>query len=64
MKKSFNNGIVIPAKIRGCDKCRSKILCKTCINQVNENKEFEADLNLLNRKSSNDFGHMLPYYKQ
>ena len=25
-------------------------------------KEFEANLNLLKRKTPNDFGYMLPYY--
>ena len=60
--KSFNNGIVIPAKMRGCDDCRGKILCVTCNNQINEIKEFEANLNLSKRKAPNEFGHMLPYF--
>ena len=62
-KKSFNNGIVIPTKMRQCNACKDRILCATCNNQINESKEFEANLNLIKReKKTNDFGHMLPYY--
>ena len=61
-KKSFNNGIVIPAKMRRCDKCRGKILCATCNNQINENKEFEANLNLLKREAPKEFGYMLSFF--
>ena len=35
-KNSFINGIIIPAKMRGCDNSRGKILCVTCDNQINE----------------------------
>ena len=61
-KKSFDNGITIPAKMRFCNKCNDKKLCDKCNNQINENKEFEANLNLLKRDKPNDCGHMLPYY--
>ena len=61
-KKSFNNGIVIPTKMRHCNTCKDGILCITCNNQINEHKEFEANLNLLKRDVPNRFGHMLPYY--
>ena len=61
-KKSFNIGIVIPAKLRRCDKCRGKTWCATCNNQPNENEEFEADLILLKREDPNKFGYMLPYF--
>ena len=61
-KKSFNNGIVIPTKMRHCNACKDGILCITCNNLLNENKEFEANLNLLKRDVPNQFGHMLPYY--
>ena len=47
--------------MRGCDKCRGKILCVTCINQINENKEFEANLKLLKREAPKDIGYMFPY---
>ena len=38
-------------------------MCNKCNNQINENKEFEAILNLLKREKPNGCGHMLPYYK-
>ena len=59
-KKSFDNGVIIPTKMRQCNVCKDGILCTTCNNQINENKKFEANLNLL--KTPNDFGYMLPYY--
>ena len=62
-KKSFNNGVIIPTKMRRCNACKDGILCSTCNNQINENKEFEANLNLLKREAPNRFGHMLPYYE-
>ena len=43
-KKSFINGIVKPAKIGSCDECRGKTLCATCNFQINDNKDFEANL--------------------
>ena len=61
-KKSFDNGVIIPTKMRQCNECKDGMLCITSNNQINENKEFEANLNLLKRKTPNDFGHMLPYY--
>ena len=62
-KKSLNNGISIPTKMRRCNECEDGILCTTCNNQVNENKVFEANLNLLKRKALKEFGYMLPYYE-
>ena len=59
-KKSFNNGIIIPTKMRQCNECKDGKLCATCNNLINENKEFEANLNLLKRDVPNQFGHMLP----
>ena len=61
-KKSFNNGIVIPTKKRQCNECKNEILCTKCSLLINENKEFEANLNLLKTDVPNRFGHMLPYY--
>ena len=61
-KKSFENGVIIPTKMRQCNVCKDGIICSTCNNQINENKEFEANLNLLKRKAPNEFGYMLPYY--
>ena len=48
--------------MRRCNNCNGETPCSECKNQVNENKEFEANLNLLKRDVSNQFGHRLPYY--
>ena len=61
-KKSFDSGIIIPAKMRFCNDCNDKIMCYRCNIQINENKEFEANLNELKRHPPNDFGYMLPYF--
>ena len=63
LEKSFKSGIVIPAKVRLCKECTDKIICDRCSIQINENKEFEANLYLLKRPPVNQFGHMLPLYK-
>ena len=63
-KKSFESGIIIPSKMRFCNECNDNKMCIKCNNQINENKEFEANLNLLKRKAPNEFGYMLPYYTQ
>ena len=39
-------------------------MCNKCITQVNENKEFDAFLNLLERETPNEYGCMLPYFKK
>ena len=41
-KKSFDTGIIIPTKMRFCNKCNNKKLCDICNNQINENKKIEA----------------------
>ena len=46
LKKSFINGVLIPVKMRRCRKCNVEKLCTTCINQVNETKQFQVNLNL------------------
>ena len=48
--------------MRQCYKCKDGILCTTCNDQVNENKEFGDSLDLLKREAPNEFGYMLPYY--
>ena len=50
-KKSFNNGVIIPTKMRQCNACKEEILCTTCFNQINGNKGFEANSYLLKRKT-------------
>ena len=61
-KKSFNNGIVIPTKMKGCNECKDGILCPTCNNQVIENKEVEANLSEVKRHPPNTFGHIVRYF--
>ena len=61
-KKSFDSGVIIPAKMRFCNECSDEKICNNCNNRINENKEFEADIKLLKRKASNELGYMLPYY--
>ena len=60
-KKSFSSGNKIPTKMKRCKKCSNDIICDKCIILINENKQFEANPNLLKRQPSNQFGHMLPY---
>ena len=38
-------------------------MCSKCNNKINENKEFEANINEPKRHPPSEFGHMLPYYK-
>ena len=52
-KKSFKNGIGIPTKMRQCNKCKDGIASTTCNNQINENEEFEVNLNELKRHAPN-----------
>ena len=59
-KNSFINGIRLPTKMRLCDECKYGMLCTTCTNQVNENKEFETKLILLKRRVPIEFVLMLP----
>ena len=55
-KKSFQSGIFIPTKLRFCNECNDNKMCVKCNNQINENKEFEANLSLLKRKAPKKFG--------
>ena len=61
-KKSFSQGVVIPHKMRNCNKCTKDIICDDCDKLVNQNKEFSANLNELKREKPNDLSHMLPKY--
>ena len=58
-RKSFNSGVVLPAKMRFCNECSKEKCCDRCNIQINENKVIEANLNLLRRQAPNQFGHML-----
>ena len=44
MEKSFNHGIIIPTKMRRCNKRKGEIFCDRGDNQINENKDFEANI--------------------
>ena len=61
-KKSFDSGIIIPTKKRFCNECNDKKMRGKCNFQINENKEFEAILNEIERHPLNEFGHMLLYH--
>ena len=60
MEKSFSHGVIIPHKMKNCNKCLKNILCDDCDKLVNQNKELSANLNDLKREKPNDFVHMLP----
>ena len=62
-KKSFDSGIIIPMKKRFCNESNEKKMRIKCNNQINENKEFRADLNELKRHPPKEFDYMFPYYK-
>ena len=59
-KKSFSMGVVIPHKMRSCNKCSKDVVCDGCDKLVNQRKEFSVNLNDLKRQAPNEFGHMLP----
>ena len=61
-KKSFDSWIIIPTKMRFCNECKDKKICDKCTNKINENKDFEANLNELKRHPPDKFGRMLPYH--
>ena len=61
-KKSFSMVVVIPHKLRNCNKCTKDILCGDCYKLVNQNEDFSANLNEIKRQPLNEFGHMLPKY--
>ena len=60
-KKSFITGVVIPAKMRSCNECNDKKMSDRCNKQVNENKNFEPNLNLLETQAPSLFSRMLPF---
>ena len=58
LKKSSDNGIVTPAKVRICNECSKDKCCDRCNSQVKEDKEFEAKMNLIKRKAPNEIGEV------
>ena len=63
-KKLFNSGILTPTKMRFFNESNNQRMCNNSNNLVNENKNIEANLNLLKRQPANEFGHMLPHFKE
>ena len=64
-KKSFDNGSITRSEMKYCNECSNDKICDECnFFLVNENKHFGVNLILLQRKPSNRFGHMLPYYQE
>ena len=49
--------------MRFCNEGDDKRMCNKFNNQVNENKEIEANLNLLKSQAPNKSGHMLLYHE-
>ena len=50
--------------MRFCNGCNGNKICKRCNSKVNENKELEANLNLLKREAPKKFGLVLLYFKE
>ena len=61
-KKSFNQRVVIPHKMKKCRECKKDLLGVNCDKLVNQKKEFSANLNETKRQPPNELGHMLPKY--
>ena len=61
--KLFISGVVIPAEMMLCSECNGNKLSDMCNNEVNEDKDFEANISLLRRMAPNQIGHRLPYYR-
>ena len=62
MDKNFRYDVVIPHKMRNCNKCAKDFLCDNCDKLVNQTKEFSANANEVKRQPPNPFGHMLPKF--
>ena len=54
--------VVIPPKMRNCNKCTKDVLCENCDKLVDQKKNFSANLNEMEREPPNSLGHMLPKY--
>ena len=61
-KKSFSMSVVLPHKMKNCNKCTKDILCHDYDKSVYQNKEISPNLKELKRKPPNDIGQMLPKY--
>ena len=61
--KIFSKGIVTRNKTIYRNNCKENLICDTCNNRINLVREFEVNLKELKCLPLNDYGHMLPYYK-
>ena len=61
-KKSFNQGVVNPHKMKNCGECEIDSRCDRCDKLISHKKEFSANLNEMKREPPNQFEHMLPKY--
>ena len=61
-KKPFSMDVVIPHKMRNCNKCTKDILWDGFHKLVNQKKEFSANLSELKRQPPKEFGLLLPKY--
>ena len=43
-KKSFSMGVVVPHKLRNCNKCTKDLLCDGCDKLLNQRKKFQLIL--------------------
>ena len=50
--------------MRFCNECNKEKHCNRCKSQINEIREFESNINLLKRQAPDQYGHMLPYFKE
>ena len=51
-KKCFSYGVIIPHKMRHCNKCTKDNLCDGCDKLVNQKKELSANLNEIIKTTS------------
>ena len=55
--------MILPHKMRNCNKCSKDVTCGGSDILVNQRKDFSANLSELEQKTPNEFGHMLPWYE-
>ena len=52
-KTSFSMGVIIPHKMRNCNKCTKDVFCENWDELVNRKKKFSANLDELKREAPN-----------
>ena len=55
--------MIISTKMRFYNECNDKRMCNRCYNQVNEIKDFDANLIFEKKQAADKFGDTLPYFK-